>query len=115
MARRMLACPTFSSGWPLWVSRLERKKLHGSLAASFPHSDLPQKRLVIRKGERCGEAWQSAGRSEAGRIALLNNMTIVGNTASGIYNRATATMQNTIMPKNPTLSAPDCDTQLGDR
>jgi len=91
------------------------KKLHGSLAASFPHSDLPQKRLVIRKGERCAEAWQSAGRSEAGRIALLNNMTIVGNTASGIYNRATATMQNTIMPKNPTLSAPDCDTQLGDR
>jgi len=78
-------------------------------------SDLPQKRLVIRKGERCAEAWQSAGRSEAGRIALLNNMTIVGNTASGIYNRATATMQNTIMPKNPTLSAPDCDTQLGDR
>ena len=33
-------------------------------------------------------------------------MTIVGNTASGLYNRATATMQNTIMPKNPTLSAP---------
>jgi hypothetical protein len=48
-------------------------------------------------------------------IALLNNMTIVGNTASGIYNGATATMQNTIMAKNPTLSAPDCDTQLGDR
>jgi hypothetical protein len=48
-------------------------------------------------------------------IALLNNMTIVGNTASGIYNGATAKMQNTIMAKNPTLSAPDCDTQLGDR
>ena len=43
-------------------------------------------------------------------IALLNNMTIVGNTASGIYNGATATMQNTIMAKNPTRSAPDCDT-----
>lgn len=43
-------------------------------------------------------------------IALLNNMTIVGNTAGGIHNRATATMQNTIMAKNPTLSAPDCDT-----
>ena len=47
-------------------------------------------------------------------IALLNNMTIVGNAPSGIYYGATATMQNTIMAKNPTLSAPDCDSQLGD-
>jgi hypothetical protein len=47
-------------------------------------------------------------------IAFLNNMTIVGNTPSGIHNGATATMQNTIMAKNPTLSAPDCDTQPGD-
>jgi hypothetical protein len=47
-------------------------------------------------------------------VAFLNNMTIVGNTPSGVFNAATATTQNTILAKGPTPSAPDCDTRLGD-
>jgi hypothetical protein len=32
-------------------------------------------------------------------VAFLNNMTIVGNTPSGVFNAATVTIQNTILAK----------------
>ena len=73
MARRILACPTFSSGWPLWVSRLERKKLHGSLAASFPLRTCPKN--VSLFGKVNGVQKRGKARVGAKRVVSLSLIT----------------------------------------